>query len=408
MKTLARAIWLVFSMVFAVPAAASVTDARLKELVLQALPGVNSGSVVIRGGQGKIDADPQFKLSYFVFTPDPEAAETVTTLIPMATSRFDATNYNTDAWWDVNKAALEAARRDGTPAPKQDPREVAEYLRSHGLSTNPEVVKIAPESGRITREPLQEFLLGEYLREFEGRAIPLYRGAERSGEPAQWRAGQAARGARYWTPDANYAWRYARKDPQFLEKLADGESNILKFEIPRDAFVRLVRGGDLIIGTEMTKRTHDGFAREGRFIDHLSGGADYLGFGRTGLEFEIRGRAGGRTALAQYFRGQITPSELAEARKRQIELAYARLLRQQPARRLALESEREARLARAEAEGRAFAAVEAGESAPGLPGRAPEFVAVDHQDFGQFLRARADRARAGVAAHPMPEPGFHR
>ena len=330
-------------------------DELRKAAIQRALPEVDAARIMIRNGQGKIDADPEHKLSYFLFTENPRDPASRTVVIPMATSRFDVYNYQTDEWWDAHKAEIEAARRNGTPVPRQDPAEVRAYLRDKGLSTNPDVLSIDPQGGAATRTPLREFLLQEYMERFTGPdgKVALYRGAEKPGELASWERGEFPRGVRYWTPDANYAWRYGRKSPDFIENLLKGDAPVFEYRVPKEEFVRLARGGHLILGTELTKRVHDRFAMTGKFDDQLNG-FDYLGEGKYGLEFEARAARVARQSFARYFTGAVDIDNMADQRIRLIREGTHRLATQRPEEAQALETLARTRIAKVEAERKAL------------------------------------------------------
>ncbi len=325
-------------------------DEERRKLITKAIPGVDETKIFIKNGQGKIDADPKRKLSYYIFTENPNAPESRTLLIPMATSRFDANNYQTDEWWDAHNKEMAEARANGTRAPRQDREEVKAYLRANGLSTNPDVITLDAGSGEIKKEKLREFLLKEYLARYsDGKFVTLYRGAEKPNELDAWKRGEFPHGVRYWTPDANYGWRYGRKNQDFLDLLVKGEAPVFKFKVPQNEFVDLVRGGHLIVGTELTKRVHDSFVSELRFRDQLAGG-DYLGDGKYGLEFEIRADGRARPQFPRYFAGAVGIDEFADARIKQIRIGTKRLLLAHPDEAAALLKTEETRVAKVEAE----------------------------------------------------------
>ena len=366
--------WLSIGVAFAAPGsdssnagAAQVTpasaDALRKEWIIKAIPGVNPDLIFINNGQGKVDADPKRKLSYYIYTKDPQDPESDTFLIPMATSRFDENNYQTDEWWDAHKDAMEEARRNGTPAPHQDRAEVRKYLQDNGLSTNPDVFVINAAHGRLQKTQLKQFLLAEYLKRFtsEDGYVWLYRGAEKPGELAAWKRGEVPRGVRYWTPDINYGWRYGRKNTDFLNLLMIDEAPVFKFKIPKDQFIKLVRDGHLVLGTELTKSAHSAFARTKRFTDSLTGG-DYLGEGKYGLELEIRGDRAARQYFPRYFAGAVTTDDLANGRVRQIREGTNRLALMYPDEAEKLKATAATRIAQTEAERGVLNALHSGAS----------------------------------------------
>ncbi|MCM2322400.1 MAG: hypothetical protein NDJ90_03970 [Oligoflexia bacterium] len=390
---------------------AAVADAKRKAAIHSALPSVSLERIRLQNGQGKVDADPKNKLSYYLFTADPSSPSSRTLAIPMATSRFDAENYQTDEWWDAHKLEIEKARREGTPVPRQDREEVRRWLRQNGLSVNPDVVSVDPRTGAATKKELREFLLDEFLERFtEGDSVVLYRGAEKAGELDAWKSGTIPRGVRYWTPDANYAWRYARKSETFLEELVEDRAPLLKFKVPRQEFIDGVQRGHIVLGTELTKNAHQSFEKSGKFQDHLANGADYLGEGKYGLEIEVRPRRPSRMQFNRYFVGAISVDELAQARARQIESGTARLLRQEPARAAELEALKASRFAMVEAERKLLSLIRTRANAEeieaairALPDGTAEIANVDWADLSSLARKRAGE---GITRGPAMAPGL--
>ena len=281
--------------------------------------------VKLVNGVGRADVNKKAKFSYYVQTEKPADPMSKIVLIPMATSRFTPTYYQTDEWWDAHK--------DQKPMPRQPMEEVTAWLNEMKLTSNPDVLILQPDSGAMTRKPLQELLLEHYLAKYAVNGkITLYRGAEREGEAGQWEAGQRPASVRYWTPTANYAWRYARKNLNFVQELVAGRAPLLKFEIPVSDFKEMVlrRWSRLTLGTELTKKAHDSFDSGGVFRDHLAGGADFLGEGTFGVEFEIRSNRSGADEMKEYFKGTIGVAEIAEDRIRVIRQATARVQLQRP------------------------------------------------------------------------------
>jgi hypothetical protein len=325
---------------------------------------VDEKLILLRNGNGKVDADPVRKLSYFIFTADPSDKNSPTLLIPMATSRFDRYNYQTDDWWNAHKAEIDQAKYQHTPMPHQDPVEVMAFLQKNGLSTNPDVFLLHANSGQVSKQQLRDFLLNEYLTRYtEDGSVVLYRGAERADELAAWQRKEFPHGVRYWTGDANYGWRYGRKNSNLLSKTMDGEAPVFRFKVPKNDFVRMVNSGDLVLGTELTKSAHRNFPENYRFTDDLAGGADYLGEGKYGLEFEIRGTRRVREQFVNYFDGPLNVEDLANARRQQINVGIARILRQTPARATELEQMKASRLATVNAEEQAMVAIRDGHPA---------------------------------------------
>ncbi|MBS1984439.1 MAG: hypothetical protein JST16_09710 [Bdellovibrionales bacterium] len=333
------------------------------EKIKQAL-GTEAERIHVSNGVGKVDADPKRKLSYFVYTERPSDARSPTYLIPMATSRFDALNYNTDEWWDAHKAEIDAAKAQKIPPPKQDPAEVKKWLIDNNLSTNPDVYEIHADATPTKTIKLKDYLLQDYLRRYtrNGKVV-IYRGGERPGELADWKARRHPKGARYYTPEATYAWRYGRKSSTFANEIAAGEAPVFKFEIPVEDFKHLVKTEQLVLGTELTKKTHDTFASNGKFLDHLANNTDYLGDGQHGLELEIRAKGGARELLPRWFTGAVSADELIAEREKQIRTGYMRLKRQQPQRTTALDQSLAKRLRTLELEKDLFNEIKSGTKA---------------------------------------------
>ncbi len=297
--------------------------ARLHEL----FPNVPANQIILNNGQGKIDIDPDHRVSYFIYSKTPDSPMM---LIPMSTVRFDSTfvplgegNQNVEA-----------------------------YLKAHELSTNPDVIEVPIPQGSVMRTPLKEFLIKVYESRFANSpTITVFRGAEKPGERAKWEArGSFPRGATYWTPDANYAWRYGRRMEDFLSTLAKEESPMFRYEIPKDEFFDLVRRDKIVLGFELPQRVHANFPSYGKAIDHLLGG-DYLGDPEFGIELEVRVEKWTKDRFLNYYRGSVTIREMVEARRHQLQEGYARLMAQDPSRKAALVQERDKRLARVGAEG---------------------------------------------------------
>lgn len=282
---------------------------------------------------GRVALNKKAKFSYYIAIENFSDINSKMTLIPMATSRFTPTYYQTDDWWDKHKTEIEEAKRNGTPQPKQDFNEVAVWLNEMKLSTNPDVLIIDPQLQKTMRQPLQDYLLNVYLKNYtiNGKVI-LYRGAERPDEKKSWDSGQIPKGARYWTPTANYAWRYGRKNREFFNLASKKETPLFKFEVPVEEFKSMVsaKWRELTLGTELTKNAHQIFDHSSYFGDHLYDSLPYLGIGHLGLEFEIRSNRSGSLNMTKYYKGPVTLSELAAERINIIELAMNRLKNQDP------------------------------------------------------------------------------
>jgi hypothetical protein len=308
-------------------------DAVRTKAIMAALPNLESKSIMMKNGQGRIDVDQSQKNSYFIFTANPNDPHGETVLIPLATIRYDKFNYQTDEWWDAHSDEIAAARAKGTQAPRQDLDEVDAWLKANGISTNPDVitVKIGGSVPTASREKLQDFLLRYYLSRNEGKeTVTLFRGGEKPGELDQWKAGQYPKGVRYWTADATYAWRYARKNTGFIPDLVKGNAPLFKFEIPKSEFTDWVHRGKIVLGMELTKAAHRLFESRGKFVDHLADGDYYIGDGVYGTETEMRPKREVRGVIAKYFKGAVSVEELADERRQQIERGTTRLVRQYP------------------------------------------------------------------------------
>lgn len=278
---------------------------------------------------GRVNVNTDTKFSYYIHIANMNESDSPITLIPMATSRYTPTYYQTDDWWDAHKDELEKARLQGTPAPRQDMDEVAAWLKKMKLSTNPDVIEIDPSTNKVTRLPLQDFLYNHYMNNYvHGGVITLYRGAEKDGEIDAWNRKEVPRGARYWTPTANYAWRYARKNRQFLDELVIGKTPLFKFEIPVNDFEGMIKRQwqRLTLGTELTKNAHNSFDHEKKFTDHLANEQPYLGEGHYGVEFELRSNRAGAEEMIQYYKGPVGIEELAADRISVLELTRERLI----------------------------------------------------------------------------------
>ncbi len=374
-------------------------DAR-KEAISKALPNLDPKLIEVRNGQGKIDSNPKVKLSYFVYTAEPNNPRSPTLLVPLATSRFDRYNYSTDEWWDANKQAIEKSLRDGTPKPRQDPAEVARYLQQNGLSVNPDVYTVYPASpGRtasISKQQLREFLLNYHLRRYQGSPyVTMYRGGEKPGELNSWLRREYPRGARYWTIDATYAWRYARKNPKFLEELIEGRAPLFRFDIPKEVFIKWVRNGMIVLGSELTRTAHRSYTQYGRFVDHLTPGDFYLGDGTLGLEMEMRPRRSARQEMAQYFTEAISIEDMASKWRDQLKRGYERLEKAYPEAADSLQKEYQRRLQMVHAEEALMQSVRMGATADymteqlkKMPQGSAEFSNVDYTSLTSVVKGK--------------------
>lgn len=273
---------------------------------------------------GRVMVNKKAKFSYYVHIEEKLNPNSKIILIPMATSRFAPNYYQTDEWWDKHK--------DEKPMPKQDPEEVLAWLNEMKLTVDPDVlVVIDPVHNQLQRSTLREYLLSIYLENFvENGKVVLYRGAEKPGELDSWKRKEMPRGVRYWTPTANYAWRYARKNKEFLDLLIRNETPLFRFEIPVADFKEMVlrRWPRLTLGTELTKNAHAIFDSKKYFGDHLFSSQPYLGIGPLAVEFEVRSNRSGAQQMAQYFVRAATVDDLINDRQRVLLKAKERLIKQ--------------------------------------------------------------------------------
>ncbi len=354
--------------------------------------------VKIQDGQGRVDVNTKTKFSYFIQTLDPRNPESPILLMPMATSRYTPTYYQTDEWWDAHKQEIEQAKREGRPAPRQDMDEVAAWLKANKLSTNPLVLEIRPMGIKQTRlqDYLRDFILEHHSRD---GYVTLYRGGEKPGEIDGWLKGEKPRGVRYWTPTANYAWRYARKNKRFLDELIDGRAPLFVFKLPVERFVEMTERNwpQLTLGTELTRNAHTAFERGGVFIDHLYQ-MEYAGQGTLGVEVELRSNRKGAERMVEAFERAITIEDLAKDRIDVLKKANARLKQQYPKRASALDAKTADRVERILAEARLLIAVR--EKMPRevveqllrkLPPTREELAYIDGVHFEALIRERMQK-----------------
>lgn len=319
--------------------AADIIQTR-KELILKAfnakpenlIAPLTIDDIELGNYEGRVVVNKKAKFTYYVHILNAQDPKSEITLIPMSTSRYTPTYYQTDDWWDAHKTEIETAKRNGTPQPRQDMNEVTAWLEEMKLTTNSDVV-IIKNNRSVVRKPLQEFLFDIYIQKFvKNGKVVLYRGAERDNELQSWKSKSTPRGARYWTPTANYAWRYARKNKSFFDLLAVDETPLFKFEIPVNEFKDMVlrRWPRLTLGAELTKNAHQIFDRSAYFGDHLYNGFPFLGIGSVGLEFELRSNKSGADDMVKYFSGAVTIADLAEDRIAVLEATLERIKLQRP------------------------------------------------------------------------------
>lgn len=406
--------WLVVSVLISVFAfgtaqAQTAEDSARAEAVLRALNSfpnewiepITLEDIKINGGAGRVDVNKKSKFSYYIHVEEPSNPSSKISLIPMATSRYTPTYYQTDAWWDANQAEIAAAKREGRPAPRQDMNEVAEWLKSMKLSTNPLVFEIEP-NGRVISSRLQDYLFNQYKKMFfKDGHVRLYRGGEKITETDDWIAGRRPRGVRYWTPTATYAWRYARKNPNFIRDLIAGRAPLYVFDLTEAAFSDMVnrRWPRLVLGTELTKNAHDSFDRSGRYMDHFSGGQyDFMGIGSLGVEFEIRSNSKGADQMVEHFKRSITIEELTSDRVTVLRNTLKRLQKWRPQESANLEQTYNGRIEHATLEGQIMVGIrdkhdkaELHALLERLNERSPEMTYLDGINFKQFAREEIDK-----------------
>lgn len=113
--------------------------------------------------EGRVVVNKKAKFTYYVHVSEATNANSEIVLIPMSTSRYTPTYYQTDEWWDAHKVEMDAAKREGRPMPKQDMNEVATWLEEMKLTTNPDVIVIS-KNKTVSRKPLQEHLFDIYIK----------------------------------------------------------------------------------------------------------------------------------------------------------------------------------------------------------------------------------------------------
>ena len=360
--------------------------AFLKEKIF---PNVPAEQIEFKGGEGRVEVMPEVDFAYFVQTTAADTDSGEMLLIPMATSRLAPGYISSPDWWNAHLTEINAAKASGSPLPFEDKTEVANWLRTNNLSTNPLVYRVA--GGVVEKIPLQKFLLDEIFSRYDGPDVVLYRGADRATELGQWKSGVRPKGARYWTPDATYAWRYARKDPDFLPKLIQGDTPLIQFKMSKLQFKSLVEHGDLVLGTELTKNAHQAFDSIGVFQDHLVG-SDFMGDRQIGVEIEIRGNGRGSAAFIPSFQGAAGIDEVAQDRIRSVEQGTARLKKQEPWRAAQLDAQAQQRITRTNAEAAVLKAIQSKAPAAQVntlfaaipPGRA-EIANVDGVQLAQLV-----------------------
>ncbi len=323
---------------------------------------VDPKGYVIKNGTGRAQINADVNFSYYMQSQGDPSAEgfpinAPMVMIPMSSSRLSPGWVSSPEWWNANLEKINAAKAAGEPMPYEDREEVKDWLDKNKLSTNPDVFFIT--DGTVDHKSLQEFLL-DFMRknaDQDEENYFLYRGAVRAEERGEWLSKNRPRGARYWTPSADYAWRYGRKQSDFLHALIKDEAPVLKFKIPKKEYEWLVKKTYLVVGTELTKHVHDTFDQEGIFMDQLMGGP-YVGSGEFAPEIEIRASRKSATQFIDYFAGSVTIGEMVTARVKVIKLAIERVKKQYTAE-IAnpLINHLNERIVRAEAEGKLLQAI---------------------------------------------------
>ena len=391
-------------------ASESLADTR-KNLILQALNAksenwiepIKAEDIEMGTYEARIVVNKKSKFTYFLHIVNASDANSEMILVPMSTSRYTPTYYQSDEWWDQHKDEIDQAKRDGKPMPKQDMNEVQVWLEQMKLSTNPDVFIIKP--GAATRTvKLQDYLLQIQLQYFvEDGKVVLYRGAEKPKELESWKSGQVPRGVRYWTPTANYAWRYGRKNPEFLDLLLKDETPLFRFEIPVEEFKAMNqrRWPRLVFGTELTKNAHQIFDRSRYFGDHLYSGAPFLGWGQMAVEIEVRSNRSGAQQMVQYFKRPATIDDLIRDRIKVLTSALKRLEVQLPEQKLTNQQIFNRRIERTKLEGEILKALKSGRPeaevlvlVQKLGSEQSELVYIDGTQFSFWATNKAREPRA--------------
>jgi hypothetical protein len=159
-----------------------------------------------------------------------------------------------------------------------------------------------------------------------------------------------------------------------------------------------VQRGHLILGTELTKHAHDSFTATQIFTDQLTG-YDYLGEGKYGLEFELRGDHVARRAFPSYFKGSATIDELADGRIHDIQATTSRLALQRPEKAEGLLKTQASRIERTNAERLTLNLIHdhadpkiISEAVSKLPQASSEIANIDGFDLTMY-----------VSPHPVPD-----
>ncbi len=300
------------------------------EEILKLFPKVPATDLKLVNGTGRIDIQKDTNFSYYIQTMLQPDGTSEAVLIPMSTSRLAPGWVSTPEWWKLHADEIAKAKASGLPQPRQDPKEVAEWLRQNGYSTNPLVYKM--KGTEVTSVHLQDYLL-DFLSKnakVEDDSYVFYRGAGSADELATWENHMRPKGSRYWTPTATYAWRYGRKQAGFLRSLLKGEAPVIRFKIPKSQFQQLVQSGDLTLGTELTVKVHDQFNATGLFKDQLTDSDVYVGSGGFTPEIEIRATRKGADGFLQTFSGAVGIEEMSADRILLLQKSITRVKSQYP------------------------------------------------------------------------------
>jgi hypothetical protein len=389
----------------------SLAESR-KNLILEALNAkpenwispIKAEDIEMGQYEARIVVNKKSKFTYFLHIENSAEAQSKMILVPMSTSRYTPTYYQTDEWWDQHKDEIDQAKREGKPMPKQDMNEVQVWLEQMKLSTNPDVFIINPQAAvHFRTQKLQDYLLEVQLKHFvENGKVVLYRGAEKPKELESWKSGQVPRGVRYWTPTANYAWRYGRKNPEFLDLLLKDETPLFRFEIPVAQFKEMNqrRWPRLTFGTELTKNSHQIFDRSRYFGDHLYSGAPFLGWGEMAVEIEVRSNRSGAEQMVQYFKRPATIDDLVNDRIKVLKQAQARLEVQLPDQKDRFNQTFAKRIQRTQLEGAILTALKKGSPeaeiqalVQKLGSEQAELAYIDGTQFTSWALAKAKTAR---------------
>lgn len=400
-------------------AQANLQESR-KTLILQALNSkpenwiapIPPEAVEMGEYEGRIVVNQKSKFTYYLHIENSKDLNSKMILVPMSTSRYTPTYYQSDDWWEANKDKIAQAKAEGKPMPKQDMEEVKVWLEQMKFSTNPDVFVIQPGSSSMVRTvKLQTYLTEIYLQNFiENGRIVLYRGAEKPGELESWLRGEVPRGVRYWTPTANYAWRYGRKNREFLDLLLQDKAPLFRFEVPVEDFKAMIfrRWPRLVLGTELTKNAHQIFDRSRYFGDHLYDSLPFLGWGKMAIELEVRSNRNGARQMVQYFKRAVTIQDLVQDRVRVLQSALDRLKIQVPGKAEMYETKFKSRIEQTLIEGEILQALKDGKPESEIqrllakaPSRKTEIAYIDGTDLRSWALKKASQNKVRSCSEVM-------